>query len=118
MTEIKIMNKVIYFLILNLTLSACVVGRKTQLIKFDKEKWKSSSDYRYEITKTKDFPDFGDKSEKEVMRFLGKPDFINNGRFVYCLDIPSKGDIKCKGCILIIGFEKGSPYNVTIVHSE
>ena len=105
-------------MILILTLSACVVRKKTQTIKFDKEKWKSSSAYRYSIIDSKDFPVLDDKSKSQVKKILGSPDFINNGQFVYCLNQPLKGDCKCKSSYLTIGFEKGNPYNVTIVLVE
>ncbi|HMG14370.1 MAG TPA: hypothetical protein VK590_02915 [Saprospiraceae bacterium] len=112
------MNKLIYFLILTLTLSACVIGQKTKTIKFDKEKWKSSSNYRYSIINSKDFPILDYKSKRQVKRILGPPDFISNGEFVYCLDLFVKGGCKCQASLLTIGFVKDSPYNVTIVLVE
>jgi hypothetical protein len=106
------MNRIIFLLIIGISISSCAIGKKNQSNKFDKEKWSSSSDYRYEIIKNKYFPihDGKPQSKKHIIKILGEPDFIEGNDFIYCFDIAkndtTSGLSKCKGSYLIINFDK------------
>lgn len=118
------MTRIMFFLILAISISSCATGQENQSSDFDKEKWSSSSEYRYEISKSKYFPIVEGKpqSKKHVKKVLGEPDFIQDNDFIYCFDI-TKNDTtsklsKCKGSYLIINFDKKNPFNVTQVWVE
>lgn len=102
--------------------SACTICQRLEPSKFDKKKWVSSSDYRYKIIKSKDFPDLEGKSTRYVRRILGEPDFIQDNNFIYCLEITTTENktklSKCNGSFVLINFEKGNPFNVSVVNVE
>lgn len=93
-------------------------GQENSSFSFDKKKWLCSSNYRYEITKSTSFPDLTNKSKKQTKKLLGKPSFIQEGKYIYCLDIPIKQKCKCEGSMLVVGFDKDNPFNVTVINIE
>jgi hypothetical protein len=77
------MSKFIIILIITTTIS-CQLRLKAQQ-EFNKEKWRTSTDYRYEVAKSSYFPDLKGKSKEEVKELLGEPCSINGETFKYCL---------------------------------
>ena len=67
-----------------ITTSSCKLRLKAQQ-EFNKEKWRTSTEYRYEIAKSSYFPDLKEKSKEEVKMLFGEPCEINGETYTYCL---------------------------------
>ena len=91
-------------------------------LSFEKDKWVSSSDYRYEIVKGSKFPSVTNLSENEIIEILGQPDFEADKILTYCLDITAYHgeDKKCLGSFVTINLDKNVPakYRLTIAWAE
>ncbi len=112
--------KIIVFLSLTLVFLGCGVRQDVMSNKFNKKRWLSSSNYRYEIVSHETFPNLEGKTKKYVKRVLGRPNIIQDNRFIYCLDILDTEDSdlpKCKGSSIVIDFDT-NPYSVTIINVE
>jgi hypothetical protein len=86
---------------------------------FDKQKWLTSSVYRYEIVKGASFPALENLTKKQIIRILGEPDFKERKVLIYCFHL-SKDNVKknrCEGSFLTIDLDKKTPpkFRVTIV---
>lgn len=89
----------VFFLLFTLINSTVALGQKeTQPdnSNFDKQKWLTSSDYRYEIVKDKKFPALENLTKKQIIRLLGKPNFKNKKELIYCFDIPKEKNVIVK----------------------
>lgn len=116
------MIRILFFFILTASFSGCIMSQNSKSGKFDRKKWASSSTYRYEIIKSKDFPVLKGKSKRYVRGLLGKPDFVQDNDFIYCLETTTKEAktklSKCDGSSVVINFDKRNPDNVTIIKVE
>lgn len=94
---------------------------------FDKDKWLTSSEYRYEISKSKDFPDLKDKSKENVKELLGMPDLEYEDEFTYCFDLNpeiyydpkvNRMVCDCKGSFVTINFRVDKRWKTTFIWVE
>jgi|688.fasta_scaffold417297_1 hypothetical protein len=113
----------IFFLLCTFTNSIAVFGQKNLQLEnsnFDKDKWLTSSHYRYEIVKGENFPDLKTLKKKQIIRLLGKPNTKSNSELTYCFDISSKKNGNCEGSYLTISLSEKIPpkYRVTLVWVE
>lgn len=79
---------------------------QTDSLKFDKQKWLTSSHYRYKIVRSDIFPDLEKLNRKQIVKLLGQPNFNNKNIISYCLDIPNEKLTSCKGSFLAIDLNK------------
>ena len=109
-------------LIILIIFQSCYIGIRSNIYLFDKEKWLTSSEYRYEISKTEHFPDFKNKSKKYVKNILGKPSKVNGDKFIYCLDLTTvtyydnilnREICNCKSSYLTINFKIDEKWKTT-----
>ena len=112
----------VFFLLSTFINSTVALGQKnTQLdnSSFDRQKWLTSSDYRYEVVKGSAFPNLDTLTKKQIIKILGQPDFKTKKRLTYCFDLP-KENKKCKCSFLTIELDKKIPakYRVAIVWFE
>jgi hypothetical protein len=106
--------------------STVVLGQNNLQIdnsNFDKQKWLTSSDYRYEIMKGKDFPAVEYMTQKQIIRLLGRPDFKTKSELTYCLDLWKEKEKKkniCKCSLVTIYLDKKLPpqFRVVILWAE
>jgi hypothetical protein len=112
----------IFYSILIIAVNGCSTIFDFQSNHIDRDKWGTSSSYRYEIVKKEDFSFLKGKSKEYVINIFGEPDLIQENDFIYCLDIPFQNEDslsgKCKASFLVINFEEGNPFNVTVVNVE
>lgn len=120
------MNRLFTILLFLITASSCNVV-KSQQSSFDKEKWLISSEYRYEISKSENFPDLKGKSKDDVKHILGDPCEVNGEKFIYCFNIEVKSHYdeqlqqevcNCKGSYVVIDFKIDDRWRTTFVKVE
>jgi hypothetical protein len=109
---------ILFFLIL----SACETSKKLDLKQFDKKKWKSSSEYRWEINRGHFFPDLRGRSKRVVRKVLGEPDFIDGERYSYCFTVITKSKKKhqniCKDSFINVYFINGKVFDIITVNID
>lgn len=103
--------------------STIVFGQKnlqTDNSNFDRQKWLTSSDYRYEIVKSEKFPTLETLTKKQIIKLLGQPNFKSKTELTYCFDIPKEKNSKCEGSFLTINLSKNIPpkFRVTMIWVE
>ena len=112
------------FFLLSIIVNSTLVFGQTNLqldnSNFDKKKWLSSSNYRYEIVKSNSFPSLEHLTKKQIIRLLGQPNFKNKHELRYCFDISNENKSKCKSSFLTINLSKKNPpkYRVTLIWVE
>ena len=120
------MNKAILVILVIVAIISNNINKQNNN-EFDKQKWLSNSEYRYEISKSNKFPNFKGKSKKYVKEILGEPDEIRDNVYIYCLDIkPAKyydselkrKVCKCKASYVLIDFEINDKWKTTFVWVE
>jgi hypothetical protein len=87
---------------------------------FDRQKWLTSSDYRYEIIKSEKFPALENLTQKQIIRLLGRPNFKSKKEMTYCFDLSIEKKNVCESSSLTISLNKKIPpkYRVTIILVE
>jgi hypothetical protein len=89
---------------------------------FDKQKWLTSSNYRYEVVKGPAFPKIENMTKKEIISLLGQPNFDKKNKLTYCFDFikENRKMEKCECSFLTIDLNKNIPskYHVAIIWTE
>lgn len=119
------MNRIIFLTLGLIVFAINLKGQNTSssdTLTFEKVRWETSSDYRYEIVKGNKFPSVTNISKKEIIKILGKPDFEQEKKITYCFDIRNhkEKDKNCNGSYLTISLNKNIPekYRLTIAWVE
>jgi hypothetical protein len=102
----------VFFLLFTFVSSASILGHKNTQpdnSNFDKEKWLTSSDYRYEIAKSEKFPSLGNLTKKQIIKLLGEPNCNSKNELTYCFDIPKEKKCDCDGSFMTINLSKKMP---------
>ena len=103
-------------------MGSCNNLNKLETDSFIKEKWMTSSEYRYTIAKSASFPDLKGKSKEDVKIILGEPDEVNGEIFIYCFDLNSvkyydqnlkQTKCDCKGSFVTIDFKVDERWRTT-----
>jgi hypothetical protein len=115
--------RTVFYLLSIVVNSTLFFGQKNLQVdnsNFDKQKWLSSSDYRYEIVKCNSFPSLEHLSKKQIIRLLGQPNFKNKHELRYCFDISNENKYECESSFLTINLSKKNPpkYRVTLIWVE
>lgn len=116
------MSKSFHILFLLFITVSCCTSINLYSQSFDKKKWLTSSEYRYNIAKSENFPDLKGKSKVEVKKILGNPDNEYGDKFIYCFDLNSvkyynqdlkRENCECKGSFVIIDFKIDDRWRTT-----
>lgn len=112
------MKKVLYSFVVVLLLSSCALAQKVSNEGIDKQKWLSSSEYRYKIASEFKLEEFlKGKSEAFIIDVFGPPDVREDSIMVYYLKIPANKS-KFTGSKLIIFPFGYYPYKTIVINVE
>jgi outer membrane protein assembly factor BamE (lipoprotein component of BamABCDE complex) len=104
--------------------ASCATKPKTNESTFNKRKWRTSTEYRYEIMRTSSVGFLKGKDRKEVIKYLGQP----NGKseedgvtyFKYCFSVETLKNVdklNCNGSFMVLHFKEDVLVDITVARA-